>query len=67
MTLVLRPFSLLVIRHFLVQENCRRTEEDGGQRFFDENGEELDPTLLDVTDRVNQAFIYPLSSEVRSC
>lgn len=42
-------------------------EEDGGQRFFDENGQELDPTFLDVTDRVNQAFIYPRSSEVRSC
>lgn len=40
-------------------------EEDGGQRFFDENGQELDPTFLDVTDRVNQAFIYPLSSEVK--
>lgn len=42
-------------------------EEDGGQRFFDENGQELDPTFLDVTGRVNQAFIYPLSSEVSSC
>lgn len=41
--------------------------ENGGQRFFDENGQELDPTFLDVTDRVNQAFRYPLSSEVRSC
>lgn len=42
-------------------------EEDGGQRFFDENGQEFDSTFLDVTDRVNQAFRYPLSSEVSSC
>lgn len=41
--------------------------ENGGQRFFDENGQEFDPTFLDVTVRVNQAFRYPLSSEVKSC
>lgn len=48
-----------------LSKDLELAEEDGGQRFFDENGQELDPNFLDVTDRVNQAFIYPLSSEVK--
>ena len=61
-TFVVRPFSLLVIRHFLVRENRRRNLnwQEKIERFYDENGEEVDPTFLDVTDRVNMAFRYPL-------
>jgi hypothetical protein len=30
------------------------------QKYYDEDGRELDPTFLDLTDRQNLAYRYPL-------
>lgn len=44
----------LVIRYYLNKENRRRdalqAEVGEAERFFDENGNEIDTTFLDITD-----------------
>lgn len=61
-TYVVNPMILLGIRYFLNKENKRRDAlgQEKLERFYDENGDEIDPTFLDVTDRKNMAFRYPL-------
>lgn len=61
-TYVINPVILLGIRYFLNKENRRRDAlgQEKVEKFFDENGDEIDPTFLDVTDRRNMAFRYPL-------
>ncbi|KIR24844.1 membrane transporter [Cryptococcus deuterogattii LA55] len=61
---VISPILLLIIRYYLNKENRRRdalqAEIGEAERFFDENGNEIDTTFLDITDRKNLAFRYPL-------
>ncbi|XAO26352.1 hypothetical protein I312_105189 [Cryptococcus bacillisporus CA1280] len=61
---VISPILLLIIRYYLNKENRRRdalqAEIGEAERFFDENGNEIDKTFLDITDRKNLAFRYPL-------
>lgn len=59
---MVNPMILLGIRYFLNKENKRRDAlgQEKVERFYDENGDEIDPTFLDVTDRKNMAFRYPL-------
>ncbi|KAK8845605.1 hypothetical protein IAR55_006321 [Kwoniella newhampshirensis] len=64
-TYVANPLILLGIRYFLNKENKRRDRlAASGQiqveKYVDENGDEIDPTFLDITDRKNMAFRYPL-------
>jgi len=63
-TYVICPFILLTIRYRLKAENKRRDElELQGivhEKFLDENGDEIDPTFLDITDKKNLTFRYPL-------
>ncbi|ADV24803.1 hypothetical protein I305_02034 [Cryptococcus gattii E566] len=51
---VISPILLLVIRYYLNKENRRRdalqAEVGEAERFFDENGNEIDTTFLDITD-----------------
>lgn len=62
-TYVVNPAILLTIRYFLTRENKRRDAllgEGKTEKFYDENGEEVDATFLDITDRKNLSFRYPL-------
>lgn len=62
-TYVVTPTILLTIRYFLTRENKRRDALMAGggiEKFYDENGDEVDATFLDITDRKNLAFRYPL-------
>ncbi|ORY25069.1 putative membrane transporter [Naematelia encephala] len=62
-TYVVNPALLITIRYYLNKENKRRdalSAEEAPEKFYDENGEEIDPTFLDITDRKNMAFRYPL-------
>ncbi|RSH82830.1 hypothetical protein EHS25_005820 [Saitozyma podzolica] len=59
------PLMMLGIAWALRRENNRRdrltaTGEIKVEKFYDENGEEIDSTFLDMTDRKNLAFRYPL-------
>ncbi|EME82449.1 uncharacterized protein MYCFIDRAFT_40591 [Pseudocercospora fijiensis CIRAD86] len=61
-TYVARPIMLLVMRYYMVKENQRRDAlgHDKVEKFFDEHGQEVDPTFLDITDKENMAFRYQL-------
>ncbi|WWC66634.1 uncharacterized protein I206_100537 [Kwoniella pini CBS 10737] len=64
-TYVINPCILLGIRYFLNKENKRRdklfaTGEAEIEKFVDEEGREIDSTFLDITDRKNLSFRYPL-------
>ncbi|ORY27006.1 putative membrane transporter [Naematelia encephala] len=59
------PLMMLGIAFFLRKENKRRdrlfaTGEMKVEKYFDESGNEIDPTFLDMTDKQNLAFRYPL-------
>ena len=51
-TYVVNPIILLGIRYFLNKENKRRDALVGDkiEKFYDEHGDEIDPTFLDITD-----------------
>lgn len=59
---VVNPIILIAIRYYLNRENKRRDalEHEKVEKYLDENGDEIDPTFLDVTDKKNMAFRYPL-------
>lgn len=61
-TYVINPAMLLGIRYFLNNENKRRDAlgHEKVDKFYDEHGNEVDPTFVDVSDRKNMAFRYPL-------
>ncbi|WWD22552.1 hypothetical protein CI109_107045 [Kwoniella shandongensis] len=64
-TYVVNPLILLTIRFFLNKENKRRdrlasTGQIQIEKYVDEHGNEIDSTFLDITDRKNMAFRYPL-------
>ncbi|KAK4684969.1 hypothetical protein P7C73_g5191, partial [Tremellales sp. Uapishka_1] len=64
-TYVLCPVILLGIGFFLRRENRRRDRLTASgeivvEKFYDERGEEVDSTFLDITDRNNLAYRYPL-------
>ncbi|OCF30880.1 membrane transporter [Kwoniella heveanensis CBS 569] len=59
------PLIMLAIAWALWRENKRRdrltaTGEIVSEKYYDEQGEEIDPTFLDITDRVNMSYRYPL-------
>jgi len=55
------PILFLVIRWGLVRENARRDREGlVGEKYYDENGDEVDATFLDLTDKQNVGYRYPL-------
>lgn len=61
---IICPLMFITIGLFLRKENRRRDRlQNGGQpaeKYFDANGDELDPTFLDLTDRQNLGYRYPL-------
>jgi len=64
-TYIICPCMLLGIGFALWRENKRRdrllaTGELHIEKFYDENDQEIDPTFLDITDRKNLAYRYPL-------
>jgi hypothetical protein len=55
------PLMFLGIRWGLARENKRRDALGlVGEKYYDENGDEIEATFLDITDWQNKEYRYPL-------